>query len=471
MTFVLKDLVAQLVKINAKKDKSNQDRESLDEIAINIVGNQELMQQFLPQLEAGGKWSPSVLEAFSKHLVLKCRQEGFNEERRRFLLALLKSNRKGKWLPDLSRGLSFLLLEGVPEAMDILTAFIEKQRSPSDPDVWKSYEKWFLNHLSPMGGLPYVLTGWLRSWPDAPHSQFETVVSKLAEMWSSRPTVKLTSESAKEPFTNYLQKRAMDSSHPLKEFERPLLKLLSRYENPEWDACLERIHNVFGGFMAIPQVSETPLMAQTESTAALEIEPPQNEVAEAVPSKNSEPIKPNAPHFTHEERNLPDLVGLERIERSKNSFLRDLSTLVLECRSLKEQSERLSALIQKREEKIGRLHENQIEMEIKLSSQEDMTRQAREQVQQLQDEVERLNEEVRQAEQRSDERVHQIRMQAENEVNRFKHELWMRLRPDLDDLIRGDLHEDDYATAERGRSLFRRLQDIIKSMKVLGIIP
>jgi hypothetical protein len=470
MTLGLNNLVSDLGQINAKKDKSSEDKELLKHIVIKIVGNEEYMEEFLPIFESGGRWNPSILDTFSKHLTLKCRNDGLNEIRKRFLLTLIKKNR-GMWLPDLSRGLSLLLSEGVPEATNILTTFIEKQRSPSDPDVWKSYEKWFLNHLNPMGGLPYILSGWLKSWPDAPHSHFESVVTKLTEIWVTRPTVRLTSEPVNEVFTDYLQMRAVDSSHPLKDFERPLLKLLSRYENPEWDACLQAINNRFIGLTLSREVTETPLVAQSDSRAKSETEPARNEIPEVVLPKNGGRIKPAMPQAQDEESFLLDLSALERIEKSKNSFLRDLSALVIEYRKLKGQCERLSALLQKREEQIDRLQEERFEAEAMLSSQRDMTREAREKAQELQNEIDRLVEEGLQAEQRSDERVHQIRMQAENEVNRFKHELWTRLRPDLDDLIRDDLHEGDYATAERGRSLFRRFQDIIKSLKVLGIIP
>lgn len=73
-------------------------------------------------------------------------------------------------------------------------------------------------------------------------------------------------------------------------------------------------------------------------------------------------------------------------------------------------------------------------------------------------------------ERRTDERIHQIRMQAENEVNRYKYELWARLRPDLDDLLRDDLQEDDFATPDRGRILFGRIRNIVTVLRDSGVV-
>jgi hypothetical protein len=67
--------------------------------------------------------------------------------------------------------------------------------------------------------------------------------------------------------------------------------------------------------------------------------------------------------------------------------------------------------------------------------------------------------------------IHQIQLDADRKVIEFKHLVFKRLIPQLDDLTNVALGEYYYASAEKGRKLYQRLQDIIRILRDLGILP
>jgi len=419
-------------------------------------------------LDIDSKWNPSILNVFSKQLVLRCQKDGMDETRNRFLLSVIKANRRGIWSPDLSKGLSLLLENNTPEAMDILASVIEKPRSTSDPDVWVVYNKYFLNALSPMKGLPYILSIWMKLRPVKSLHQLERVITRLVDLCSKFPQLINLNEYTKELFTSYLKMYTSDLSIRLTEFEQPLLDLLRRYNNPEWDFYIDTISKQLQD-NTIVKISESESQPVDERIEKVLIAPDNQQIMNK-PLSVSSPIS--------DLKQLPSLKNiqpvengyLKRLEQSRSSFLKDINAITQEYINMKNQCEQITRQLQNREEKLFKLEESQSKLKNLISNHQATIKEAYKKSAELQSQIEHLMNDRLESEKRSDERVHQIQMQAENEVNRFKHELWKRLRPDLDDLIQGNLNENDYATAERGRSLFRRIQDIIKSLRFYEII-
>ena len=320
----------------------------------------------------------------------------------------------------------------------MLRNVIEKPRSSKDLDIWSYYEKTFLHTLRPMGGLPYVLAAWQGSKPGTRNKQLEKVLSKLVEKWSNLGPVKV-SGPAKGAFTAYLKRRAVDPSPSSEVFEESLMKLLRQYQDPEWDAFLKGIADGHNHDLLEPEIVEAEPAASMVMEVKSEVELPEKK-AEIIPEPSISPPS-QAPSSAMEEPSS-DSVLLMRIEMSKNSFLHDLSSLSLEYLRLREHSERLRRIVQKREATIKKLNTERLEKELILSSEREQTKKVESTTEDLRKEIERLQEECREVEKRADEKVHQIQMNAENEVQRYKYQLWMRMRPDLDDLMGEDLNEE-----------------------------
>lgn len=464
-----KDVFQFLDQINNKEKKSKQDLEALDDAVKEILRNQDLTDRFCSTVQSGTKWNPSVLSAFSKVLVSKCQTEGLDETKKQMLLLLLKSNHRGKWSNDLCRGLSFLLREGVPEANYILRLVVEKTRSSKDREIWEFYDSHFSSLLSPMGGLPHLLTLSLEIWPEPANPQLQTVLAKLIDKFNKAP-VRSLMKQAEEVFTSYLERRSLDQSKPLDLYEPPLLELLRKQNLPAWEGHLRLIQGHRN------TIQETGKILEPATTRRLPS-------SEEMPSQQTSRPKASQPDYgpsnagtvsghSFDEIALyiePNI--LEPLEQSRQEFVRNLSVLTSEYKRVLAEYKKKVRALEKREEKVFELTEAHLALESKISNLNQKIRNGELLAHQLEQENKLLVQKCHDAEKRADERVHQIRIQAKNELSSFKHNLWMRLRPDLEDLIREGIGEDDYATADRGRSLFRRFQDLIRSLRVFEIIP
>ena len=466
----LKSYLDEVDAISAKKDKLVPDKERLDEIVGNILENEDFTEEMVNELYSKRKWTPSTLEAFGKQMLSKCRDEGINDRHKKFLLALLRANRKGQWLKELPLVLAYLLEQGDAEALEILRGIIEKPRSSKDPDVWKVYEKSFLNPFRVLNGLAYLLSIWLKYWPQPPNAHLETVITHLLQKLNSMQQIRVMSDPAREAFTAYLKNRALGPGS-FRPFERRLMDLLGKYQDPQWLASLGAINSqgVAGGKIPIPTVAK-PLsttemlpkrLTDSDLVAKEKKELPEIKKPEAEKSFGAAPQREN---------HIAQIGILQGFERSKNDFIRQLALLTLEHQKITDANDRLSRVLQKRDQTVKKLEEKLADLEFRFSVQVEKAEKSEAKIKGLQEDIRKQEQECMECNKRAEERVHQIQMQAENEVNKLKHDLWVRMRPDFDNLLGDNLREDDFATPDRGRILFGIVRNVVRALRDFGVI-
>jgi hypothetical protein len=460
MTFKKTDLMERLSVLDKdSKKKTVPELEELKETITEFVKNAAELSRFLDSLTKE-KWNPKTLEIFSECLSERLSEEGPQEENDKAILAILRANYRGMWVPGLVKGLLHLLQRGNADALDLLKEIITKPRKSKKSDVWGFYEKNFASILRPHNGFPYLMSLYLQSWPEESSKQIGLILKKLAEKYANERSP-LSDKESLAALAAYLVRRCAEISQPWKEMEFPLLKLVANQKVTEWTGNLAKIIVRLKAAQHSREISWAEFMIrQLEKTGIGE---------EATTSEAPQSLQPGMPAAIasledFEERTVHFFSALDAIIREHKNLKSNYQQALQDVADLRRQAENLEEDIQKKNLVVAEKDDSLRTLRLEKSqiSKEMLT---------LQSTVVELRTQLQEEIERSDVRIHQIQLEANMQLRQFKNVLWQRINPDLDDLIHGTLQEDDYASPERGRSLYRRLQDIIRKLRDLEVIP
>jgi hypothetical protein len=460
MMFKKTDLLERLSALDKdSKKKTVPELEELKETITEVVENAANFSKFLQSLSKE-KWNPKTLEIFSECMGRRLSEEGGQEGNEETLLAILRANYRGVWLPGLVKSLLRLLQRGNAYALDLLKDILTKPRKSKESDAWSFYEKNFASILQPNNGLPYLMSLSLESWPEEPSKQIRLILKKLMERYANERSP-LSNKESLAALEAYLIQRCADMSRPWKEMEFSILKLVANQNIPEWTEYIAKIVAKLKEAQESRAINWAEfIIKQLDKTKTWKDEP----IKET--SKSPQPGMPDgiASLEDFEERTVHFFSALETIVREYKNMklkyqqnLQDIADLRKQAENLEDDIKKKNHIITEKNDFIRtlRIEKSQISTEMLTLHKSVVEYQT-----QLREEIER-----------SDVRIHQIQMEAKMQLRQFKNMLWQRINPDLDDLIHGTLQEDDYASPERGRSLYRRLQDIIRKLRDLEVIP
>ena len=458
MGFTYQDKLKKLSDLDKKPKKTGTDLTEMKETVAAILAQDKEWDSLLENLP-NRQWNPKTLELLSEGLRERLRDTP-EDKTVKDILAILRANHKGVWLPGMVKVLSALLAHNEVNALEFFREILTKARKSGERDAWDFFEKYFMNYLKPNQGLPYILALFLESWPKKPPSQIEAILNKLADRYSkeSNPSFPTQTRTA---FGKYLAQRCTQLDQPFEEVEGKLLKLVAMQRMPEWQEQLS-------------QVTERLREAQSEGEikwASIILK----ELASQVRDQKADQIES---HFSPEflEKSIPS--PIEAILAKKKVFLIEFDSFIRRYEELQTSHSQTARLLEETKTELTHLKDlvrSKDQTIAKHSSSINLLRQERDNFSrenvELQTKMADLENKIQEEQIRSDVRAHQINIEAERKILEFKVSLWRRLSPDLEDLINNDLKEEDYATPERGRRLYRRIMDLIRILKESEVIP